>query len=106
MHTGFFDVLHDAGDQDVVAIGERVDVNFGGVFQEAINEHWPVLREYDGFLHVPPHGVFVIGDGHRAATEHVAGADQDGEAEVARNVDGAVNTSRRAIGRRRDFEIV
>ena len=35
--AGFFDVLHDAGDQDVMAIAERVDVYFDGVFEEAVD---------------------------------------------------------------------
>jgi hypothetical protein len=45
VHAGFLDVLHDAGDQHVLAVGERVHVDFGGVFEEAVDQHRPVLRE-------------------------------------------------------------
>jgi len=31
--AGFLDVLHDAADYRVVAVGEGVDVDFQGIFQ-------------------------------------------------------------------------
>ena len=77
MHARFFDVLHDAGDQHVaVLIGERIDIHFGGVFEESIDQHRPLLRENHGFVHIAPHHLFVVGDHHGAAAEHVAGAHQ------------------------------
>src|SRR5690606_40407489 len=34
--AGLLDVLHDAADPDVVAIAERVDIDFDRVFEEAV----------------------------------------------------------------------
>ena len=55
---------------------ERVDIHFGGVFEEAVDEDGAVLREGDGFAHVAAHAVFVVDDDHGAAAEHVAGPNE------------------------------
>ena len=38
MDAGFLDVLHDAGDEDVLAVGEAVDIDFDGVGQIAVEQ--------------------------------------------------------------------
>ncbi len=38
MDAGLLDVLHDAGDERVVAVGEAVDVDLDGVGQVAVDE--------------------------------------------------------------------
>ena len=43
MNPGFFDVLHDARDQDVVAIGKGVHIDLNRVFEEPIDQHRAVL---------------------------------------------------------------
>ena len=44
MNAGFFDVLHDAANDDGAGgIGHRVDVELEGVLQEAVDQHWPVV---------------------------------------------------------------
>ena len=52
MDAGFFDVLHDAADDDVLAVGERVDIDLDGVFEEVVDEHGTILRVLDRFFHV------------------------------------------------------
>ena len=37
MDAGFFNVLHDAGDDDVFRVAERVDIDLDGVLQEVID---------------------------------------------------------------------
>ena len=107
MHAGFFDVLHDAGDQDAaVHIGQRVDVDFGRVFQETVDQHGPVLRKADGFLHVAADGVFVVGDDHRAAAQHIAGAHQHRESDGPGDGARFLHAGRRAVCGRRNLQIV
>jgi len=43
MNTGFFDVLHDAADHDVRAVGQRVDIDFDRIFQEMVDQHRAVV---------------------------------------------------------------
>ena len=76
VHAGLLDVLHDAGDQHVVAVGQRVHVHFGGVFQEAVDQHRALLREGDGLAHVLADRLLVVGDHHGAPAQHVAGPHQ------------------------------
>ena len=52
MDAGFFDVLHDAADDYVFSVGERVDVDFDRVFEEVVDQHRAVLRIFDRFFHV------------------------------------------------------
>ena len=39
MDAGFLDMLHDAGDEDLVAVGERVDIDLDRVLQIAVDQH-------------------------------------------------------------------
>ena len=45
MDAGLLDVLHDAGDEDVLAVGERIDVDLDRVGQVAVDEE-RVLAEH------------------------------------------------------------
>ena len=76
MDARFFDVFHDAGDENVLAIAEGVDIHFGGVFEKTIDENGRFDGKIGGFLHVAAHGFFVISDHHVAAAEYVAGANE------------------------------
>ncbi len=106
VNAGFLDVLHDAGDQHVLAVAERVDIDFDGVFEEAVDQHGAVLREGDGFAHVAAHAVFVVDDHHGAAAEHVAGAHQHRIADALRDLDGFVGAGRRAVCGRGNLQVV
>ena len=43
MDAGLLNVLHDAGDEDVFRVAERVDVDFDGVFEEVVDEDRALL---------------------------------------------------------------
>ncbi len=93
MDAGLFDVLHDAGDDDVCAVAERVDVDLGGVFKKVVDEDGAVLRILDGGGHVLADFCVVVGDDHGAAAEDVAGAHEDGVADAV----GACRASSRLV---------
>ncbi len=52
VNAGLFNVLHDAGDEHIFRIAERVDVDFDGVLEEVIDEDGALLRIFDGLAHV------------------------------------------------------
>ncbi len=52
MNAGFFDVLHDSADDDVFAVGERVDIDFNRVFEKVIDQHRTVVRIFNRLFHV------------------------------------------------------
>ena len=84
--AGFFDVFHDAGEVDVGAVAEGVDVDFDGVVEEAVDEDGVVGGDFGGSLDVVGEGGFVVDDFHAAAAEDVGGADEDGVADVVGDV--------------------
>ncbi len=88
MNTRLLDVLHDAADENFIAVAQRVHVHFRRVFEEAVHQHRPLLRIDHRLAHVAVDRGFVVGDDHRATAEHVAGTNQDGIAQAARNPAG------------------
>ena len=86
MDAGFFDVFHDAGEVDVGAVAEGVNVDFDGVVEEAVDEDGVVGGDFGGSLDVVGEGGFVVDDFHAAAAEDVGGADEDGVADVVGDV--------------------
>src|SRR5216684_3578113 len=41
VHAGLLDMLHDAANDHVIAVGERVYVHFGGVFEKLVDQYGP-----------------------------------------------------------------
>ena len=86
MHAGFLDVLHDAGDEDVLAVGKAIDIDFGGVGQIAVDQHRAACR-HDEFgrpveiggqaRHVAVELRGVVDDLHGAAAQHIGRPDHD-----------------------------
>ena len=108
MDAGFLDVLHDAGDDDVFAVGESVHVHFGGVFQELIDqnralgigERADLRRLRDVFLD----RFQIVGDDHGAAAENVAGAHENRQADFGGGSDGFLRSERGASARLRNIQ--
>ena len=59
--AGLLDVLHDAGDDHVLRIAERIDVHLDGVLEEVIDQHRPLLRIFDRLAHVARNCLGIIG---------------------------------------------
>src|SRR3546814_9937240 len=72
MHTGFLDVLHDAADHDILAVSKCIDVDLGGVVEEAVEQYRRVIRDLHGLAHVALEIVVIVDDFHCPAAQHVA----------------------------------
>jgi hypothetical protein len=46
MHARLLDVLHDAADEDGLAVADRVDVHLDRVVEEAVDEHGESLETF------------------------------------------------------------
>ena len=99
------DVLHDAGDDDVLAVAEGVDVELVGILEEPVDQDGPVRKGGDGLLENRLEGVLVVGDAHRAAAEHVARADEEREAEPAADLEALGDVARGAPRRRLEVHV-
>ena len=49
VNASLLNVLHDAGDDHVLRVAERIDIHLDGVLQKVIDQHRPLLRILDGF---------------------------------------------------------
>ena len=74
MHAGLLDVLHDAADQHLSAVADRVDVHFDRVVQEAVEQHRRIVGNLHRFAHVALEIALLVHDLHRAPAQHVAKA--------------------------------
>ena len=52
VHAGALDVLHDAGDDDRLAVADRVDVELDRVLEELVDQHRTSRPDLDGAVHV------------------------------------------------------
>ncbi len=98
MHAGLLDVLHDAGDVDVRAVAEGVDVDFGGVGEVAVEQDRGVAGDLDGGGDVAGELGVVADDLHGAAAEHVAGADHQRVADAGGDGLGLLGRAGDAVG--------
>ena len=94
MNAGFLDVLHDAGDIGVLAVGKAIDVDFDGVGEIAVDQERAAVG--DGKLGRTieiggqPHQIAidlgaVVHDLHAAAAEHIGRPDHDRIADLLGN---------------------
>src|ERR1700687_927801 len=106
MHAGLLDVLHDAADDDIGAVGERVNVHLGGFFEELVDEDGAGGSHHGGLRDIFLHGVDVVGNDHGAATQDVAGANEDGKADFTGHARGFFGHERGTIARLRNAQLV
>lgn len=71
MHASLLDVLHDAANQHHFAVADGVHIHFYRVVEEAVEQHWRIVRHAHSGLEVAAQVGFVINDFHRAAAQHV-----------------------------------
>ena len=99
VHPRFFDVLHDAHDDDVLAVADGVHVHFGGIFQEPVDEHRLSLSDDERRRHELLELRLVVADLHGPSAEHEAGAHQRRKADFLRLRARRVHVPRDAVGR-------
>ena len=94
MDAGLLDVLHDAGDRRVLAVGEAIDVDLDGVGEIAVDQQRPLVGDDELGRPVEIAGEprqiavelrRVVHDLHGAAAEHVGRPDHDRIADRVRD---------------------
>ncbi len=107
--AGFFDVLHDSGDDDVFAVGESVNVNFGGVFEELVDQDRALgigeAADEGGLRDVFFDGLEIVGDDHRAAAEDVTWAHENGQADFGSEPYGFLRVRGRRLRGAAEFSV-
>jgi hypothetical protein len=82
VHARLLDVLEDAGDVDLLAVRERVEVVLDGALEEPVDENRLVLARGHGLLERVLDVLDVVADAHAAPAEHVRRSDEEGKPDV------------------------
>ena len=67
-----FHVFHDGSDNGVLAVADAVHIEFGSVFEEAVDEDRLAFANGGGFFHELAEVLFLIDNHHAAAAENEA----------------------------------
>ena len=65
------DVLHNAPDQDALAVAYAVHVDLGGEVEKAVQQHGARVGHVDRGIHVGGEVLVAVHDFHGAPAEHV-----------------------------------
>ena len=94
MHAGLLDMLHDAGDEGVLAVGNTIDVDFDRIRQVAVEQERALLRHHEFGRPVEVAGetgeitielMGVVHDLHRPPAQHIGRPDHDRETHLGGN---------------------
>ena len=99
MHTRLFNVFHDAGDDDIGSISDRIDINLGGILQKSVNQHRLPLGNGKSLCDVSFELRRVIADFHSATTENEARSHQRWKTDFGTDLSGLFHGSSDAVGR-------
>jgi hypothetical protein len=125
VNARFFDMFHHAAHHSArsirivrehrcacsfarLKIGDNIDVDFGCVVQEAIDEDWRIgeIAHVDGRCHVRAKRGFVGANLHAATAEHVTWAHEHGVSDAIRAADRFFKRSRDAARRLLESHLV
>ena len=106
MDAGLLDMLHHATDDDLLAIGQGIDIHLAGIVQETVKQHRRVVRHFDGFAHVAFEIARLMHDFHGAATEHVGWTDDEWVTDFFGQTKCVGFRSGRAVGGLLETEVV
>ena len=115
MDAGLLDMLHDAGDEGVAAVGDAVDVDLDGVGQIAVDQERPLVRHCEfrrpvegggETRHVAIELGAVVDDLHGPPAQHIGRPDHDRIADLVGDGAGALRAGRDAAARLADPQAV
>ena len=91
MDAGALDVLHNAGDQNVLAVGDDVHLQLLA-HEVLVHQHRVFDLAGEDDLHIGPHVLIVVGDDHVLAADDVGGPQQDGIAQLVGGIQRLLHT--------------
>ncbi len=97
MNPRLFDVLHNARNNTIAAVANRIDVDLGGPFEETIKQHRLPLRDDESLGRKLFELLLVVTNLHRAATEHKTRTYQKRITNLCRHATGLIHRASDAI---------
>ena len=94
MDAGVLDMLHHAADDDPLAVGNRVDVDFDRAVEITVDQQRTFFGGLQRLFEIAPQ-IALVGDNfHRASAQHVGRADQHRIADLGRARDRRLGVAR------------
>ena len=88
MNAGLFDVFHHPTDHACLPVGDAIDVHFGRVFKEAVDQHRALRTGFNGRTDVATEVGFIVNDLHRATTKNKGRTHQNRVSDPRSHIDG------------------
>ena len=104
MHACLFDMLHHAADDDILAVGHRIDINFNRIIQKAVEQHRRIIRHLHRLAHITLKVRLPMHDFHRAPAQHIRGAHHQRITDLFRRQQRLGRAAHRAVGRLTQLE--
>ena len=76
VNAGLFDMFHDAGDEHLFTIADRIDIDFDRVSQICVDEDRAGTRDLHGHPHIPFQGTTVVDDFHCSPAQDIGRPDE------------------------------
>ena len=71
MNASLFNMLHDAGNDDLVTVRNSIDIHFYGMIQKVIQQYRRVIGNLNCFMHISIKIFVTMNDFHCAPAKHI-----------------------------------
>ena len=78
-------MFHDATNIDISAIAQRININFDGIIEKAINQHRVGSRYNNRITHIAFKIGDLVNDFHRPPTKNIGWPDDNWQADTVNN---------------------
>ena len=99
MYACLLDVLHDAADHHLLAVGQCIHIHFDRVVQKPIEQHRRIVRHFHRFGHVPAQIGFFAHNFHGAAAQYITGTHHQRITDFLGHAYGTLGIPRGAVRR-------
>ncbi len=106
MHARLLDVLHDAAYQHLSAVAQGIDIDLGGVVEEAVEQHRRSEGDLDRIAHVALEILLLMDDFHGAAAQHIGRPHHQRITDLGREADRVRFGARRTVRRLLQAQVV
>mmetsp|Transcript_23416 Transcript_23416/g.41618 ORF Transcript_23416/g.41618 Transcript_23416/m.41618 type:complete len:410 (-) Transcript_23416:1258-2487(-) len=107
VNTGLLNVLHHTGNHDIaILIAEGINIHFHRAIEVLVNKDGTLGVNFDGVGDIALEVVVVVQDLHGTTTQHIAGTNHDGVAQLVRLFKGLRLRASRATSRLANVELV
>ena len=104
--TRLLDMLHHAADEDILAVTNRVHIEFECILKKPVDQDRVIGGDKHCLRHVLPESVIPIADLHRPPAQHIGGTNENGITDPCRNNERLFQSGRCSVVGTWDLQII